>query len=138
MKLTKKFIDDLSYRVIGCAIEVHKRLKAGLLESVYEKCFVHELGLNGLKWEAQRNVPLNYKGIYLDAELRYDVLIEDILVVEIKAIEAILPVDESQVLTYMRLLERPKGIILNFNCVNIFKQGQKTLVNEIYSELPKE
>jgi GxxExxY protein len=138
MEITKKYIDDLSYRVIGCAIEVHKRLKAGLLESVYEKCFVHELNLNGLRWEAQRNVPLNYKGIYLDADLRYDVLVEDMLVVEIKAIESILPVHESQVLTYMRLLERPKGIILNFNCINIFKEGQKTLVNEIYSELPKE
>ena len=138
MQATKRYIDELTYRILGCAMEVHKHLRAGLLESIYEKCLVHELNLKGLKWQAQRNVPLNYKGIYLDAELRYDVLIEDLLVVEIKAIEGILPVHESQILTYMRLLEKPKGIILNFNCTNIFKEGQKTLVNEIYANLPKE
>ena len=133
--MTRKYIDELTHIVIGCAIEVHKRLNAGLLEIVYEKCFIHELNLRGLKWESQRNVPLNYKGFYLDAELRYDVLVEDHLIVEIKASEGILPVHEAQVLTYMRLLEKPKGIIINFNCTNIFKEGQKTLVNELYRAL---
>lgn len=134
--MTKKYVDELTHKVIGCAIEVHKRLNAGLLESVYEKCFIHELNLTGLKWQSQRNVPLNYKGFYLDAELRYDVLVEDCLIVEIKASDGVLPVHEAQVLTYMRLLEKPKGIIINFNCTNIFKEGQKTLVNELYRNLP--
>ena len=138
MILTQKYIDQITYKALGCAIEVHRKLKAGLLESVYEKCFVHELNLQGMKWEAQRNVPLNYKDVLIDAELRYDVLVEDVLIVEIKATEAIAPVYEAQVLTYMRLLEKPKGIIINFNCTNIFKEGQKTLVNDIYAGLPKE
>ncbi len=138
MKLTQKYIDQITYKALGCGIEVHRKLKAGLLESVYEKCFVRELDLQGLKWEAQRRVPLNYKGILIDADLRYDVLIEDILIVEIKAMECIAPIHEAQVLTYMRLLEKPKGLIINFNCTNIFKEGQKTLVNEIYANLPKE
>ena len=138
MKITKKYVDQVSYRVLGCAIEVHSRLRAGLLESVYQKCFIRELILQGLRWETQRQVPLNYKGFLLDADLRYDVLVEDILIVEIKAVEAIAPVHEAQVLTYMRLLEKPKGLIINFNCTNIFREGQRTLVNEIYSGLPNE
>ena len=138
MELTQKYINQITFKALGCGIEVHRKLKAGLLESVYEKCYVHELDLQGLKWEAQRQVPLNYKGILIDADLRYDVLIENVLIVEIKAIEGIAPVHEAQVLTYMRLLEKPKGLIINFNCTNIFKEGQKTLVNDIYANLPIE
>jgi len=138
MMPTQKYLDQVTFKALGCAIEVHRKLKAGLLESVYEKCFVHELNLQGLKWEAQRHVPLNYKGILIDADLRYDVLIEDVLIVEIKATDGIVPVHEAQVLTYMRLLEKPKGLIINFNCTNIFKEGQKTLVNDLYANLPKE
>ena len=136
--MTQKYIDQVTYKSLGCAMEVHKKLKAGLMESVYEKWYVHELTLQGLKWEAQRKVPLNYKGILIDANLRYDVLIENLLIVEIKAIECIAPVHEAQVLTYMGLLEKPKGLITNFNCTNIFKEGQRTLVNDIYKNLPKE
>jgi len=138
MILTQKYLDQVTFKALGCAIEVHRKLKAGLLESVYEKCYVHELKLQGLNWEAQRQVPLDYKGILIDADLRYDVLIENVLIVEIKATEGIAPVHEAQVLTYMRLLEKPKGLIINFNCTNIFKEGQKTLVNDIYANLPKE
>ena len=138
MILTQKYLDQVTFKALGCAIEVHRKLKAGLLESVYEKCYVHELKLQGLNWEAQRQVPLDYKGILIDADLRYDVLIENVLIVEIKATEGIAPVHEAQVLTYMRLLEKPKGLIINFNCTNIFKEGQKTLVNNIYANLPKE
>src|SRR5688572_7145162 len=98
MGLTQNYIDQITFKALGCSIEVHRKLKAGLLESVYEKCDVHELDLQGLKWEAQRKVPLNYKGILIDADLRYDVLIENVLIVEIKAIEGIAPVHEAQVL----------------------------------------
>ena len=110
----------------------------GLLESVYEKCFIHELLLRGLNCETQRCVPLSYKGIYLDADLRFDVLVESLIVTEIKSIEGILPIHQAIVLSYMRMLEKPKGIIINFNCINIFKEGQKTLVNEIYTKLPRD
>jgi GxxExxY protein len=137
MQMTQKYLDDLTYKIIGCAIEVHKHLGPGLLESVYEKCFLHELSLNGLRSQSQQKVPVNYKDIYLDAELRFDVLVEDIIIVELKSMEGILPVHEAVILTYLKMLTKPKGIIINFNCTNIFKNGQKTLVNEFYASLPK-
>ena len=116
---------------------MHRQLGPGLLESVYEKCFIRELELKGLNYVSQRIVPVNYKGIQLDADLRFDVLVENLIVTELKAMEGILPVHEAIVLTYMRMLEKPKGIIINFHCTNIFKEGQKTLVNEYYAALPK-
>jgi GxxExxY protein len=134
--ITKKLLDELTYEIIGCAIEVHKALGPGLLESIYEKCLVKELLLKDLKVSSQIKVPINYKGMSLDADLRLDVLIEDLIVVEIKAIEKINPLHEAQVLSYMRLLEKPKGILINFCCTNIFKEGQKTFVNDLYSYLP--
>lgn len=81
---------------------------------------------------------LNYKGLEVETELRYDVSVEDTLVVELKAIEGFLPVHEAILLTYMRMVEKPKGILINFHCVNIFKEGQKTLVNELFRGLPDE
>jgi GxxExxY protein len=138
MQTSQKYLSELTFKVIGCAIEVHRNIGPGLLESVYEKCFLRELVLRGIQYKDQLRIPLEYKGIYLDAELRCDVLIEDILLVEIKAIEGFLPVHEAVLLTYMRLLEKPKGILINFHCLNIFKEGQKTLVNELFAGLPKE
>lgn len=137
MHITQKYLDELTYRIIGCAIEVHKQLGPGLLESICEKCFIKELQLRGLNYISQRIVPVNYKGIQPDADLRFDVLVEDLIVTELKAMEGILPVHEAIVLTYMRMLEKPKGVIINFHCTNIFKEGQKTLVNEYYAALPK-
>ncbi|MFM9945997.1 MAG: GxxExxY protein [Bacteroidia bacterium] len=137
MNITKKYLDELTYKVIGCAIEVHKHLGPGLLESVYEKCFVKELDLKGIKYQKQVWVPLNYKGLELDTELRLDVLVEDILCVELKAQEGILPVHEATLLSYMQMLQKPKGVLINFYCVNIFKDGQRTLVNSLFSSLPE-
>ena len=85
MRITKKYLNELTYKVIGCAIEVHKHLGPGLLESVYEKCFLRELVLRGIPFKNQIWVPLQYKGLELDTELKLDVLIEDILCVELKA-----------------------------------------------------
>lgn len=138
MPVTKKYLNELTYAIIGCAIEVHKYLGPGLLESVYEKCFLRELALRGIKFRNQVWVPLNYKGLQLDAELRLDVLVEDILCVELKAQEGFLPVHDAVLLSYMQMLEKPKGILINFHCTNIFKEGQKTLVNELFSRLPEE
>ncbi|HRG69945.1 MAG TPA: GxxExxY protein [Saprospiraceae bacterium] len=92
MRITKKFLNDLSYQVIGCAIEVHKTLGPGLLESVYEKCLLKEFRLNGIDYSNQLKVPLNYKGIQLETELRLDILVENILCVELKAQEGLLPI----------------------------------------------
>jgi len=135
--VTQGSIDDLTYKIIGCAIEVHKALGPGLLESIYEKCLIRELVLKNLNVRSQIKVPINYKGINLEADLRLDLLVEELIVVEIKAVEALNPVYEAQILSYMRLLEKPKGILLNFCSKNIFKEGQKTFVNNLYASLPK-
>ena len=136
MRITKKYLDDLTYKVIGCAIEVHKQLGPGLLESIYEKCFVKELTLKGIRHKQQLWISLEYKGLSLETELRLDAEVEEILCVELKSIDGLLPIHQSVLLTYMRMLQRPKDILINFNCTNIFKEGQKTLVNELYSNLP--
>jgi len=138
MRITKKYLNELTYRVIGCAIEVHKHLGPGLLESVYEKCFLRELNLQSIANKCQICVPLEYKGLQLDTELRLDVLVEDILCVELKAQEGLLPIHDAVLLSYMQMLQKPKGILINFHCVNIFKEGQKTLVNNLFSLLPEE
>lgn len=136
--ITQRHIDDLTYKIIGCAIEVHKALGPGLLESIYQRCLVQELILSGLNTQSQLKVPIQYKGLDLDADLRLDILVQDLIVVEIKAVETINPVYEAQILSYMKLLNKPKGVLLNFCSNNIFKNGQKTFVNNIYASLGKE
>ncbi|MGE0021232.1 MAG: GxxExxY protein [Draconibacterium sp.] len=135
---TQKQINDLTYKIIGYAIEVHKELGPGLLESIYEKCLTHLLQLNGHKVSRQQVVPINFQGLYLDCDLRYDLLVDELIVVELKTVDEFHPVHEAKLLTYLKLLKKPKGILINFNCTNIFKEGQKTLVTEYFRELPKE
>lgn len=137
MRITKEYLNDLTYRVLGCAIEVHKTLGPGLLESVYEKCFLRELELQGIRCKKQIWVPIAYKGLEFENELRLDVLIEDVLCIELKAQEGLLPIHDAILLSYMIMLQKPKGIIINFHCINIFKDGQKTLVNQLFSLLPE-
>ena len=137
MEVTKKYLDELTYKVIGCAIEVHKHLGPGLLESIYEKCFLRELKIRGIDFKNQLWVPLQYKGLELRTELRLDVLVEDVLCVELKAQEGLLPIHDAVLLSYMQMLEKPKGILINFHCINIFKEGQRTLVNNLFSLLPE-
>ena len=134
--ISKKYLDSLTYKVIGCAIEVHKHLGPGLLESVYETCFAHELELRGMRYQKQVWTPLEYKDLNLATELRLDVLVEGVLCVELKAQEGILPIHEAVLLSYMQLLQMPKGILINFHCMNIFREGQKTMVNQLYASLP--
>jgi len=135
--MTQKYLDGLTYQVIGAAIEVHKELGPRLLESIYEKCLVQVLKEKGLTVSYQQKVPVFFHGIYLECELRYDIMVEESIIVEIKAIDYLLPIHEAQLLTYLKLTQKPKGILLNFNCVNIIKEGQKTLVTELFSKLPK-
>lgn len=137
MILSKAYLTDLTYQVNGAAIEVHKALGPGLLESAYHRCLEYELGLRGISFKTEFVVSIFYKGIDIDACLRCDLFIEDILVVELKAIEKVLPIHEAQILTYMRLLEPPKGILYNLNTVNIYAEGQKTYVSELYRKLPE-
>src|SRR5574339_23838 len=103
MQITRKYLDELTYQIIGCAIEVHKQFGPVLLESVYQKCFNREISLRNLKHQNEFWVPVEYKGLLLEADLRLDVLVEDLIIVELKSMEGILPVHEAQVLTYMKL-----------------------------------
>jgi GxxExxY protein len=135
--VTKSYLKDLIYKVNGAAIEVHKALGPGLLESVYHKCMKHELCLRNINFQSELIIPVNYKGIEIEAELRCDLFVENILPVELKAIEGILPIHEAQLMTYMKLLEVPEGLLLNFNVTNIFNEGQRTYVNELYRNLPE-
>ncbi|GDX99167.1 hypothetical protein LBMAG48_15710 [Phycisphaerae bacterium] len=107
--------DPLTKQVIGCAIEVHRTLGPGLLESAYEACLVHELTIAGLRALAQVPLAIEYKGVRLDIGYRLDLLIEDRLVIEVKAVEKVLPVHEAQLLTYLRLSGYKVGLLLNFN-----------------------
>ena len=135
MPITKQSLNEIVYQVIGAAIEVHKELGPGLLESVYHKCLKHELDIQGIKYKSELVVPITFKGLDIDANLRLDLLIEGVLPVELKATNEIAPVFEAQILSYMKLLDAPKGLLINFNVRNIFKEGQKTFVNELYRKL---
>jgi GxxExxY protein len=135
--MTKKDVTQLSYEITGFAIKVHKNLGPGLLESVYEKCLKYELVKNGFKVEQQVIVPVIYEDIIMDTELRLDLLVNDCVVVELKAIENILPVHEAQLLTYMKLLQKPQGLLINFFTDNITK-SLRPFVNEYFTALPNE
>lgn len=137
MLITKKLLNDLTYEIIGVAIEVHRHLGPGLLESVYHSCMQEEFKLREIPARSQMIVPIEYKGLDIEALLRCDFFVYDMLVVELKAVETVLPVHEAQLITYMKLLKAPKGIIINFNVTNIFKEGQKTFVSEIFRDLPE-
>ena len=123
-------LNKLSEAVIGAAIEVHKELGAGLLESTYEQCLCRELSLRGINFECQKPLPVTYKGMKLDCGYRIDILVENVLVVEIKAVEKILPIHEAQLLTYLRLSGCQLGLLINFN-VEALRLGIKRMVNHL-------
>ena len=120
--------DELTEKIIGGAIEIHRALGPGLLESIYEECLVVELGLRGLEFERQKSISIDYKGRRVAAELRIDLLVERRVIFELKAVEKLLPVHEAQLLTYMRLCQVRFGFLINFN-VPVLKDGLKRLVN---------
>jgi GxxExxY protein len=119
--------DGLSNRVIGCAIEVHRELGPGLLESAYEQCLAHELKLNGIAFLLQHPLPVNYKGIRLDCGYRLDVLVENELIIELKSVDQIKGLHQAQLLTYMKLAGVRTGLLMNFN-VSKLKDGIKRFV----------
>ena len=107
--------EELTERILGAAIEVHKALGPGLLESTYEECLCHELNLRGLRFQRQISVPVTYKGINLDCGYQLDIMVEDTVILELKSIERVNSIHEAQLLTYMKLLSKPVGFIINFN-----------------------
>jgi len=135
MNVTKSYLKDLVYQINGAAIEVHKSIGPGLLESVYHQCLIKEFELRKISFKSELEIPINYKGFELNSKLRCDFLIEDFLVVELKSVVEMNPLFEAQLLTYMNLLKAPIGLLINFNVKNIFYEGQKTYVNKLYNEL---
>ncbi len=134
--LSKKYIDKLTYQIIGAAIEVHKSLGPGLLEKIYEACLIQELNSRGLNTTSQKRIPISYKGKELDVDVRYDILVEGCIVIELKAVLKMNSYFEVQALSYAKLLKIPKAILINFSCENIVNEGQKTFVTERYRQLP--
>jgi GxxExxY protein len=114
--------EQLTERIIGAAIEVHRELGPGLLESAYEECFCHELHLHNLSFRRQIDLPVAYKGLKLDCGYRLDVVVEDLVVVEMKSIDQVLPIHHAQLLTYLRLSGKNVGLLINFN-VSVLKNG---------------
>lgn len=120
--------NDLSSKIIGCAIEVHKQLGPGLLESAYQECLLYELKNKGLKVQKEKPMPIVYKDVKLDHGYRIDLLVENKVVIELKTVESLTDVHTAQVLTYLRLGNYKLGLLLNFH-VSVLKNGIKRLIN---------
>jgi GxxExxY protein len=111
--------DELSRKVIGAAIEVHRLKGSGLIESIYEKCLLRELSLQGLGAVNQRIVQIEYKGFVFEEPLRFDMLVEDCLLLELKSVQEVLPIHQAQLLSYMKLLNIPVGLLINFHAAKL-------------------
>jgi GxxExxY protein len=122
-----KPINEITQQVIGCAIEVHRQLGPGLLESVYEKCLAYEMKQAGLAFETQIELPVKYKAVQIDCGFRVDLFVEKALIVEIKAVEVLIPIHEAQILTYMRMMGVKTGLLINFN-ERLLKDGIRRFV----------
>lgn len=114
--------------VIGCAIEVHRRLGPGLLESTYEACLARELNLANIPHQRQVALPVNYRGISVDCAYRIDLLVAGKLLLELKSVESVLPIHEAQIITYLKLADLRQGLLINFN-VRLLKNGIKSFLN---------
>lgn len=124
----QEFLDRITEKIIGCAIEVHKGLGPGLLESAYEECLCYELNRIGLKFERQVPLPVVYKGVKLDCSYRMDIVVENSVIVEVKAVENLIPVHDAQLLSYLKLYDKKVGLLMNFH-VPILKKGLKRIIN---------
>jgi GxxExxY protein len=135
MIITKQYVNQVAYDIVACAIEVHRHLGAGLLESVYQVCLLKELENKGLEVRKELYLPIIYKGIDLGNKLRLDILVNDLVIVELKSVETVIPLYKAQLLSYMKLTQKPKGLLINFNSETITK-GCTSLVNEYFAILP--
>jgi GxxExxY protein len=137
MRLTQSYLDELTYEVNGAAIEVHRTLGPGLLEKVYKNCLAREFELRSINFHQELLIPIEYKGTQVNADLRCDFVVEDLICIELKAVKEHLPIFDAQLMTYLKLLDLPKGILYNFFVVNLFSQGTKTIVTKQFKDLPK-
>ena len=133
--MTHKQITELTYKILGACIEVHKTLGPGLLEIVYHKALKEEFRIQNINYKSAFIIPVKYKDIDLNCGFQCDFIVEDYIVIEIKSVKEFHDIHKAQVLNYMNLLKVPKGILVNFNVTNIFKEGQQTFVNKYYEQL---
>ena len=130
MKLTKTYLRDLVYHVNGAAIEVHKNLGPGLLESIYHKCLEKELSIKDFNYKTELIIPISYKGLEIDANLRCDLFVENCLLVEIKSVEKITLTHKKQLLTYLKITDLKLGLLINFN-EGLIRNGITRIVNRL-------
>ena len=121
-------LNEISGRIIAAAFKVHTAIGPGVLESVYQTCLLHELKQSGLAVQAQVALPVVYDGLHMDSGYRMDLVVENAVVVELKCVEALLPIHKAQLLTYLRLANKPLGLLLNFNVVHL-RHGIKRVLN---------
>ena len=136
--LAQKYVDELTFGIVGAAIEVHRRMGPGLKEAVYEECMMIELDHLNIPYVQQYRFRPFYRGIQLESVSIVDLIIDNLIVVELKSVEKINEVHLAQALNYINLLDLPKALILNFNCANLASQGRVTRVNAVYASLPSE
>ena len=133
---TKSKVDQLTYEIVGAAIEVHRELGPGLKEAVYEEAMCIELDSRQISYAAQYYFRPSFKGRILKTACRCDLLVEEIIVVEMKSVSTLHDIDRAQIMNYINLLKLPKGILLNFNVINLTRDGKETFVNDYYRQLP--
>jgi GxxExxY protein len=133
--ISKKYINDLTYEVNAAIIEVHKILGPGLIESVYHKCLKHELKLRNISFVSEATLPFSYKDLDLTIDFRCDLLVEGCLMLELKAVQEIIPFFKAKLIGHMKMAEIPKGILINFNVLNIMKEGHWVFKNDYYDDL---
>ena len=129
-RLDADALNKLSKHVIGACIEVHKQLGPGLLESTYEACLCRDLTLRGILFECQKSLPVEYKGVWIECGYRLDLLVQEELIVELKSVDALHPIHQAQLLTYLRLTNLQLGLLINFN-VPALHRGVKRIVNNL-------
>jgi len=133
----RRNINELTYKITGACIEVHKILGPGLFEDVYHQCLTKEFQLCGLKYKSELEIPINYKGEIIDCKVKCDFLIEDLIVLELKSVNEIHNIHRAQTMNYMNILKVPKAILINFNVMNLYHEGHETFVSRYFKQLNK-
>jgi GxxExxY protein len=138
MKKTKKYINDLTYKINGAIIEVHKAVGPGLVEPLYQKCLKHEFTLRGIPFVEEKYIPFSYKGLDLSTDLRCDLLVDECVMLELKAVKEVTPYFKAKLISQMKMCKVPRGILVNFNVKNIMDEGHWPLKSDYYDELEEQ
>ncbi|WP_426477375.1 GxxExxY protein [Chryseobacterium sp. CBSDS_008] len=136
--ITQKLVNDLSYKIVGACIEVHKLAGPGLYEEIYHQCLEREFDLLGLNYRSELEIPFLYKGSHIDCKVKCDFLIEELIVLELKSVTEIHQIHKAQTMNYMNLLKVPRSILVNFNVTNLYHEGCEFFASKIFKALPKE